>query len=95
MTWDALARLTGVRLRNVLNVWLPRLDTFVLLCQALNLDYFEICELLYLQPLPGDVVRGFKAACREAKKSPLQVLYELMSVYADSIPRRRHVAKRT
>jgi transcriptional regulator with XRE-family HTH domain len=94
VTLVALARQTGIDVSTLgyidrITTRLPCLENFVAICEALNLDYFEICDLVYMQPLPGDVVRGFRAACRAEKKTPLQILYELISVYTENV-RKRH-----
>lgn len=61
---------------------LPPLHRFQALADAYELDPFEVCEVLKLFPVPKDLLRQFRAACRREGKTPLQVVMEFMKVYA-------------
>jgi len=59
------------------------LDVFQKLCKLYELDYFEVCELLWLKPIGQDFIVCFRAACKKEGKTPLQVLFEFIKVYSD------------
>lgn len=61
------------------------LDVFQKLCNLYELDYFEVCEILWLKPIGLDFIVCFRAACKKEGKTPLQVLHEFIKVYADLI----------
>jgi len=59
------------------------LDVFQKLCNLYELDYFEVCEILWLKPIGLDFITCFRVACKKEGKTPLQVLLEFIKVYAD------------
>jgi len=61
------------------------LGLFKRFCEVLWLDYFEVCELLYLKPIPLNVIKAFRASCKKEGKTPLQVLYEFIRVYSNLV----------
>lgn len=61
------------------------LEIFQKLCTLYELDYFEVCEILWLKPIGLDFIVCFRAACKKEGKTPLQVLFEFIKVYSDLI----------
>jgi len=59
----------------------PLLHRFQAVCSGYGLDPFQVCELLRLQPVPKDLLRKFRSACREEGVTPLQALLDFMRVY--------------
>ena len=59
------------------------LDVFQKLCNLYELDYFEVCEILWLNPISLSFIVCFRAACKKEGKTPLQVLFEFIKVYSD------------
>lgn len=75
---------------NALSAWekgrlVMPLWVFQKLCNLYELDYFEVCEILWLKPIGLDFIVCFRAACKKEGKTPLQVLFEFIKVYSDLI----------
>jgi len=54
---------------------------FQKMCEALNADPFQIMDLIFVNPLPADLVRKFRQAVKAEGKTVNQVLIEFMRVY--------------
>ena len=88
LTQDELSEAAGLRQNGVNDLergWRGlTVPMFQKLCEALAPDPFRILDLLFVNPLPADLVRKFRKAVKEEKKTVNQVLIEFMRVYVAS-----------